>query len=632
MPVFRPLLALSVTSVLLAAEVPFGHADWVPSPTDPVGFAGQGQCWYPGATPPTQWSEGTADKDTGFKEGPAQGILWKVPVPSHSNAQPVVIGKRVVTIHSPHHVVCWNADTGAVLWQDALPLKQLPQLGKDRTSLEAAPGEKAQKTWERGYATYRLSIAATVGTKGFTAPAPDSLKGLLRHGAQVMEGWTSDCDSGLVEALEQTRSLFLATADGTTVDEKAGKDQAKKVLAFSLKAYGPGWNWHGYLSDVMAAPVSDGTIVGVQFGHGQHAAYELASGKRLWAFTDPAFKSPVSASHCPSPLLWKDLLLFPGNGAGENFNHTILAIDKKSGQVRWEASRGPGGCPPARGSTHGNHMSPCLVRLPDGTGGVRALVIANQGAVIDAETGAQVLQLPRAAQGNDNPKEIWGSGFVAAVGNRVVKSSGGDWGAPVANLWSLTLAPTGQVTVDAGVPTVLKGNSHGPFALSDQLLVLTGGHADPQTGKTLWERPAGYRYQFGTTILAGSVAIGLEPDGNLGGKQVPGKGGQSTEGLADNVNVFLVGRIRDMSDPAKPTELPQVNILGTRDMPKDIADQYFPEFGAKREFKVWALGGNDPPGRRPVVHGFASETAGATAHGSRLYVMSMCHLYCLGER
>lgn len=61
-----------------AAEVPFGHADWKASPTDPVGFAGQGNNWFPGATPPMTWSH-TAD-------GKSQNILWKVPHPDWTGA------------------------------------------------------------------------------------------------------------------------------------------------------------------------------------------------------------------------------------------------------------------------------------------------------------------------------------------------------------------------------------------------------------------------------------------------------------------------------------------------------------------------------------------------------------------
>ena len=62
-----------------AGEVPFGHADWKASPTDPVGFAGQGNNWYPGATPPLTWSH-TVD-------GKSQNIRWKVPTEAHERAR-----------------------------------------------------------------------------------------------------------------------------------------------------------------------------------------------------------------------------------------------------------------------------------------------------------------------------------------------------------------------------------------------------------------------------------------------------------------------------------------------------------------------------------------------------------------
>lgn len=59
-------LSLLLTTTLFAGDVPFGHANWKPSPTDPVGFAGQGGSWYPGAIRPTIWQEGTRyDADTG---------------------------------------------------------------------------------------------------------------------------------------------------------------------------------------------------------------------------------------------------------------------------------------------------------------------------------------------------------------------------------------------------------------------------------------------------------------------------------------------------------------------------------------------------------------------------------------
>jgi hypothetical protein len=102
---------IAVPFACATESLPFGHADWKASPTDPVGFAGQGNNWYPGAIPPLMWSNSA--------DGKGQNIRWKVPIPGWTDAQPMVIGKRIVGVYSPHHVVCFDADTGKVLWHVA---------------------------------------------------------------------------------------------------------------------------------------------------------------------------------------------------------------------------------------------------------------------------------------------------------------------------------------------------------------------------------------------------------------------------------------------------------------------------------------------------------------------------------
>jgi hypothetical protein len=209
-------------------------------------------------------------------------------------------------------------------------------------------------------------------------------------------------------------------------------EPARAVFAVTLK------DAIQYPSDTMAVPVSDGEIVGVTFGYGQIAAYELATGRRLWAWRDPDLAT-ISASHCQSPLMWKDMFLVPGGGRSpgltgsraqpDQFCQTILGVDKRTGVIRWEQSRGPGGTAPE--GTHGDHMSPFLGRLPDGPpssensgaaskGALRAVVIANMGAVIDAESGEVLAQLPGSL--NASKHNDWGSGFVGQSGQRIFKA------------------------------------------------------------------------------------------------------------------------------------------------------------------------------------------------------------------
>jgi hypothetical protein len=368
----------------------------------------------------------------------------------------------------------------------------------------------------------------------------------------------------------------------------------------------------------MAVPVSDGEIVGVTFGHGQVAAYEVAAGRRLWAWRDPLLCAS-SASHCQSPLLWKDLLIVPGGGrspgagrkrtAGPNdYTQTLIGVDKRTGAIRWESTRGPGGCFPE--GSHGDHMSPCLVRLPDGKGGVRALVVGNQGAVLDAETGAVLVQLPSSV-GGDRPGQ-WGSGFVTGVGTRLYKAFGADNFTPPADCWTLWFAD-GKLVAGNGFVTEVRGSAHNPFAASDKTIAIGGHLLDPATGKVQAKWPG----RGAAPTLAGNRLITKE---DYGASALRGRTWPDRMALA----IFTVTDVTDTAQPAVLSKTP--NLLGDAALPSDIADLYFPEL-KNPELKQWCLGCY-----RGMGSGFGVDISGVTCHGGRIYLKSQTHLYCIGEK
>ena len=53
------LILTNLASAAEPTEIPPGHKDFYPSPQHPVGFRGDGNGYFPGATPVTEWSEGT---------------------------------------------------------------------------------------------------------------------------------------------------------------------------------------------------------------------------------------------------------------------------------------------------------------------------------------------------------------------------------------------------------------------------------------------------------------------------------------------------------------------------------------------------------------------------------------------
>ena len=614
----------------------FGAADWLPSETDAVGFAGQGNSWYPGATPPLEFSEGTVTnakvkveskrrRDGYFSlSGPydaervlpvyadnrSKNIVWKMATPGWSTSQPVVIGRRVITTHSPHHVVCWDAETGKVLWQDELKALMLPKLAADRQTLapvaDAAQAQKLQSLHELGLAVFRLSMACQPGLHK-TILDVDDRKALIPLMGEVVKGMES-LRKGVAEVspeavkawdahLEQLRVGMVASAASK---EEAGKFRLDAFPNFVAKTTGvplhncwPGWQ----ISDTIATPVSDGAIVGVQFGHGQVGAYEVATGKRLWAFRDPTVQA-TSTSHSPSPILWKDLLIVNAGG-GKGQTPTLLALDKHSGAVRWETPGGQGGC--RMGGSHGDHMSHHLLRV-----GGRALIISNKGAVVDAETGRElVAKLPGLTGKNQG---LWGSGYIGHAGDLVFKTYGGDCSPPPCENWQLKVTGPDQVEAVAR-PAMPFSNSHGPFAISDQVLVMAGKLIDPATAQVLGAVPAG------TTSIVGKYLVIAGDLNNANGR--------------DRQDRLCLAKftIVDIANPAQPKVVSKDNYLGSSAMPVDIADTYFPGVVKNPDLKALTLGGY-----HGVASGFGVMLSGVTAHGNRLYILSQSHLYCMGEK
>jgi hypothetical protein len=532
---------LNPVSVLHAADKPaaplFGSADWKASPTDPVGFCGQGNNnWYPGATPPLEWWDGTPAKvktrravpfypgeygdefeADGFADSKSKNILWKQPVPGWADSLPLAVGKRVITLSSPHYVTCWDADTGQVLWQDELKLMSLPVLSADRKSVgpipDPAQAAVAQDLFERVLGYTHVRLAATAFQRDFkdntkyrwTARAP-----LLQHAVEVLEKWKTELAAGypdIVPSLEAEQALLR-----DCLNNVPQKERQERGLP-GQKSFGGGYagsavpvyakdpdlqtytmrklslltghfvnGWGAWCSDTMSTPVSDGEVVCVMFGHGQIATYELATGKRLWAWRDPQMNAS-SVSHLPSPMIWKDLMIFKAAGRDPGrppaYAHTMMAVDKRTGAIRWEVPSGKGGC--AWGGSHGDHMSPLMLKLGD-----RAVVVSNLGLVLDPETGATLAQLPNVA-GTGKNKGHWQTGHMLGIGDRVLRGAGSDGGATPISVWPMRFVG-GKLVVDEGY--VLPARSdQGSFSANDRIAVVGSTVFDWSTGKRLAQLP-----------------------------------------------------------------------------------------------------------------------------------------------
>lgn len=116
--------AIILSTALCAGEAPYGSQDFLPSPERPAGYRGDGSGIYPAAAPPINFSE----------EG-KKNLLWvtKIPVVEKpggwSHSPPLVVGKKVFVEAEPDSTLCLDADTGKILWREALGLLETPTGG-----------------------------------------------------------------------------------------------------------------------------------------------------------------------------------------------------------------------------------------------------------------------------------------------------------------------------------------------------------------------------------------------------------------------------------------------------------------------------------------------------------------------
>jgi len=135
-------------------------------------------------------------------------------------------------------------------------------------------------------------------------------------------------------------------------------------------------------------PCTDGERVYAVFGDGSFAALDFA-GRTQWVNRDFPFYGEHGLG--TSPILWEDLLIMARDGSHpppetspgwhEPWDQaSLIALDKRSGKLRWKASRG---------RSRIAHVVPSIWNAPDG----RAQVISGAGDVVqgfDAKSGELV--------------------------------------------------------------------------------------------------------------------------------------------------------------------------------------------------------------------------------------------------
>ena len=258
------------------------------------------------------------------------------------------------------------------------------------------------------------------------------------------------------------------------------------------------------------SPAADADVVVAWFGTGQVVALDHG-GKRLWTKQLARDYSPfeITWGHASSPVLYKDTVIFLCYHEPASF---IVALDKRTGAVKWKADRGTGRL---------SYSTPVIVDTPAG-----AELIINSSAGLEAispETGE--------ARWHYTEESRFPIPVASAVGGMLYTTRGYRSGPFVA----IRLGGRGDVgathvawRVPTGAPYVSSLVHHdGLIYTAGELGVVTC--LDAKTGERVWQERAGGIFTASPIVGDGRIYLVSET-----GETVVLKAGRTFDVLARN--------------------------------------------------------------------------------------------------
>jgi hypothetical protein len=668
------LLALAAT--LSAAETPrygaedpvpeasprYGAEGFLPTPQQPIGFQADGNGWYPGATPQVvEWwdgkpgwgkvihRQGTGNQsppfdDSSYKEMDLRvftdkvpkNILWKIPSPGHSDAQPVIVGDRIICTFYPHFTVCYDLKTGKELWRDAMEMALLPELGKDRKTVGPAPdpaeARKRQTLFEiaQAMAHLRFNLRDFEGEDPGPAEYP-----LVQKAVERMGEWRKTLEEvhpPSVALLDEDIALakrFLAGEHAILGlgQKKMNEDREfhKKVPQFGdpsdfrknlvnttaklLNAPIVG-SWPGWMPYHCASPCSDGEIVVVRFCHGQIGAYEVATGKRLWAWRDTEAQLGWTW-HANSPRVRGDLVFLDSTGKRAkkpaDGDPGTFGIDKRTGSVRWFTPLvDPGNYPAA---------TPVTFDL-SGAGSMLEVLVNFEGRILERGSGRVLGTLHGETKAFPHHQEsfplVWGDRVTTPAGN--AEGSGGHG----TGIVRLSADGSGGLKTDSGTQIPGLTSYRHPWTRNDDFIFDQQSSFDLRTGCVIANAGRLGEHGGSAASVIGPLYVGIGDGDDR--KYRPRRDGMvvATCYVADS-------RPRPYDPPRLISER---SLLGGAEAPADaFFDKHLAGFDKMRQInpKKWC-------GRYGNIISayFGHYMNGPVARGNRIFIQSQCFLYCIG--
>jgi outer membrane protein assembly factor BamB len=307
--------------------------------------------------------------------------------------------------------------------------------------------------------------------------------------------------------------ITVATGEGNELSLRAQCYDAKngKLLWDKEALKGAAGSAHKKNSQASPTPIVSGNRLYLHFGHNGSACMDL-SGKLVW--TNQTIKySPVHGNG-GSPALVDDLMVFNVDGASDPF---IVALDKKTGAVRWKVKR------ESDAQRKFSFSTPLVINVK----GQKQIISVGSGVVcaLDPKDGQEIWRARFTEGYSVVPRPVFGHGMV------FISTS---FDRPVV----LAIRPDGKgdVTETHVAWKVLKGAPSTPSPLlagNELYFVSDSGIAscvDAETGRVHWSERIGGGYSASPVFAEGRVYFQNEE-----GTAVVVKASTTFEKLAENV-------------------------------------------------------------------------------------------------
>jgi outer membrane protein assembly factor BamB len=237
-------------------------------------------------------------------------------------------------------------------------------------------------------------------------------------------------------------------------------------------------------SHASPTPIAEGTRVYVHFGGDGTAAIDAVSGAIVWKTQFPYASQHGSGG---SPALYKDLLIFSGDGHYEAF---VVALDKRTGKIRWKTER--------RKPFDQAYTTPLVINV-DGRDQLVS-VGAYRAAAYDPLTGKEIW-IARYEDGFSNvPRPVFGHGLVYIA-----------TGFQQPTLIAVRPDGTGDVTATHIAWSMTRGVpfTPSPVLVGEELYVITDlgvlTCVNAKTGKLLWQQRIGGNHSASPVVADGRI-------------------------------------------------------------------------------------------------------------------------------